>query len=103
MICLKKRETAYLSIFNLKFLLILETSTMDKFIQPKKNADDIHPSINAEVKMALMIVLHNTFFRFSDNLTPFIQTEFKGSRAAENFSCRRTKTAAIVNCLGDYY
>ena len=72
---------------------------MDKFILPKKNADDIYLSIKVEVRMALMIVLHNTFFHFPDHLTPFIQTGFKGSRAAENCSCRRTKTAAIVNCL----
>ena len=62
-------------------------------------------SIKAEVKMALTIVHHNHkgFIRLSDHLTPFIQAEFKGSRATENFSCRRTKTATIVNCLGDYY
>ena len=55
--------------------------------------------------MALTIVHHNHkgFIRLSDHLTPFIQAEFKGSRATENFSCRRTKTATIVNCLGDYY
>ena len=57
----------------------------------------------AEVKMALLIVHHNTFFRLSDDLTPYIQLEFKGPKAAENFSCRRTKTAAIVNCLGSHY
>ena len=57
----------------------------------------------AEVKMALLIVHHNTFFRLSDDLTPYIQLEFKGSKAAENFSCHRTKTAAIVNCLGSHY
>ena len=27
--------------------------------------------------------------------------EFKDSKAAENFSCGRTKTAAIINCTGD--
>ena len=55
--------------------------------------------------MALTIVHHNHkgFIRLSDHLTPFIQAEFKGSRATENFSCRRTKTATIVNCLGDNY
>ena len=55
--------------------------------------------------MALTIVHHNHkgFIRLSDHLTPFIQAEFKVSRATENFSCRRTKTATIVNCLGDYY
>ena len=37
------------------------------------------------------------------HLTPYIQSEFKWSKAAENVSCRRTKTAAIVNCLGSHY
>ena len=99
----KKKEIAYFSIFNLNFLLFLGTLTMGKFILPRKNPNDIYPSIKAEVKMALMIVLHNTFFRFSDHLTPFIHTEFKGSRAAEIFSCRQAKTAAIVNCVSDHY
>ena len=53
--------------------------------------------------MALLIVHHHTFFWLSDHLTPYIQSEFKGSKAAENFSCRRTKTATIVNCLGSHY
>ena len=78
---------------------------MEKFIQRKQSSssNDIHQSIMAEVKMALLIVHHNTFFRLSDDLTPYIQLEFKGPKAAENFSCRRTKTAAIVNCLGSHY
>ena len=74
-------------------------------MQPKQSSssNDIHPSIMAEVKMALLIVHHNTFFWLSDHLTPHIQSKFKGSKAAENFSCHRTKTAAVVNCLGSHY
>ena len=48
--------------------------------------------------MAMLVVHHNTFFNLSDCLTPYVN-EFKGSQAAENFSCGRTKTAAIVNCV----
>ena len=36
-------------------------------------------------------------------MTPIIKQEFKESTAAQKFSCSRTKTAAIVNCLGDHY
>ena len=60
-------------------------------------------TILAEVRMAMLVVHHNTFFNLSDHLTPYINNEFKGSRAAENFSCGRTKTAAIVNCVGDQF
>ena len=42
-------------------------------------------------------------FPLSDHLTPYINNEFTGNRAAENFSCGRTKTAAIVNCVGDQF
>ena len=43
------------------------------------------------------------FFNLSDHLAPIIKQEFKESTAAQKFSCSRTITAAIVNCLGDHY
>ena len=52
--------------------------------------------------MAMLIVHHNTFFNLSDHLTKFISQEFKGSRAADNFACGRTKTGAIINCVGKH-
>ena len=61
------------------------------------------PAILVEVRMAMLVIHHNTFFNLSDHLTPYINNEFKGSRAAENFSCRRTKTSTIVNCVGDQF
>ena len=76
------------------------SSSMKQFLTKKDNPSEIHPSIKAEVKMALMIVHHNTFFNLSDHLTQIIKSEFHGSCAAEQFSCGRTKTAAIVNCIG---
>ena len=75
---------------------------MDAFCR-KPASSSIDPSIEAEVKMAMLIVQHNTFFNLSDHLTQFIKREFKGSEAAKNFSCGRTKTAAIVNCLGNHF
>ena len=52
--------------------------------------------------MAAMLVHHNTFFNISDHMMQYVETEFKGSPAAENFSCRCTKTSAIVNCIGNF-
>ena len=57
--------------------------------------------------MALLIVHHfcslfNTFFNLSDHhLTPYIKNEFKGSNVAKKIFYGRTKTAAIINCIGD--
>ena len=39
------------------------------------------------------------FFNISDHLSPLIRREYIGSKAAENFSCGRTKTAAISDSL----
>ena len=36
-------------------------------------------------------------------ISPLTRSEFRGSQAAEMFLCGRTKTAAIVNCLGDHF
>ena len=51
----------------------------------------------------MLPILHNSFFNISDHLSPLIRSEFRGSQAAENVSCGRTQTAAIVNYLGDYF
>ena len=63
----------------------------------------MHPAILAGVRMTMLVVHHKTFFNLSDHLSPYVNNEFKGSRAAENFSCGRTKTAAIVSCVGDQF
>ena len=39
--------------------------------------------------------------RVSDHLTRIIRKEFGDSEAGKAYSCGRTKTAAIVNCIGD--
>ena len=64
------------------------------------NPTSVHPSILSEVRMAMLIVHHNTFFNLSDHLSKWVGKEFKSCTAGENFSCGRTKTAAIVNCVG---
>ena len=63
--------------------------------------DDLPPSINAEVQMAMMLVQHNSFFSTSDHLTPIINTSFSAGEAGIKYSARRTKTACIINCIGD--
>ena len=69
----------------------------------KPKDDDGDPTITAETKMAMILVQHNTFFNLSVNMTKFINTEFKESPIVQYFSCGRTKTAAIVNCIGDFF
>ena len=34
---------------------------------------------------------------------PLIRKEFSDSHISKQFTCGRTKTAAIVNCIGDYF
>ena len=63
--------------------------------------NEIHPFLQTEMKVALLAVHRNTFFNLSDHLTPYIKNEFKGSNATKKISCGRTKTAAIINCIGD--
>ena len=53
--------------------------------------------------MVMLLVQHNMFFNLSDHLCTLIRNELKASAVAESFSCSRTKTAAIVNCLEDNF
>ena len=84
-------------------ILYLENMRADQLYRKKFEGKYIDPSISAEVKMVMILVQHHTFFNLSDHLTPIIKQEFKESIAAQKFSCSRTITAAIVNCLGDHY
>ena len=63
------------------------SSSLRKFLRKpaEEDATTVHPSIQAEVKMAMMIVHHNTFFNLSDHLTRLVNSEFQGNAAAENF------------------
>ena len=47
------------------------------------------------------VLHHNTFFNLSDHITQFVKREFKGSSAAGNVWCGRTKTSFRVNCIGN--
>lgn len=81
------------------------SSSLRKFLRKpaEEDATNVHPSIQAEVKMAMMIIHHDTFFNLSDHLTRLFNSEFQGSAAAENFACGCTKTSAIINCLGNEF
>ena len=83
-------------------ILFLENATLDLFYH-KPNTSEIDPSIQAETKFVMLLIQHNTFFNLSDHLSQLNRSEFKGSNAADNFTCGRTKTAAIVNCLGNHF
>ena len=74
--------------------------TKSFFCQP---SDNTPPSIKAEVAMTMMLIQHNTFFNTSDHLPPIINRQFSECDAGREYKCRRTKTAAIVNCIGDEF
>ena len=59
----------------------------------------------AVFKSVLLVVQQNTFFNIMqwNHLAPLIRKEFTDSHIAKQFTCGRTKTAAIVNCIGDYF
>ena len=79
-------------------------SSLQTFLRPETpTTSSTHPAILDEVRMAMLVVHHNTFFNLSDHLTPYINNELKGNRAAEHFLCGCTKTSAIVNCVGDHF
>ena len=79
-------------------------SSLQTFLRPETpTTSSTHPAILDEVRMAMLVVHHNTFVNLSDHLTPYINNELKGSRAAEHFLCGCTKTSAIVNCVGDQF
>ena len=83
---------------------IQETYELISCFKKRKNDTDVDPpTIAAETKMVMLLIQHNTFFNISDHLCPLIRNEFKGSEVAQSFSCSRTKTAAIVNCLGENF
>ena len=80
----------------------LSGSSLQAFLLPETpTTSSMHPGILAPVRIAMLAIHHYVFFNLSDHLTPYINNELKGSRAAENFSCLRTKTAEIVKCVGD--
>ena len=81
---------------------ITKKGNMEQYLQQPSSSNVIHPSIQAEVKIAVLLVHHNSFFNLSDHLTREISNKFEGSSAAEKFACGRTKTAAIINCVGSH-
>ena len=56
-----------------------------KLILPKHN--EINPFIKAEIKTALPIVHHDTFFNLSNHMMQYIKNEFNGSNAVKKISC----------------
>ena len=61
-------------------------------------------SISTAVKSVTLVVQNNRFFfNIMDHLAPSIHNKFSDSCIAKQFTCGRTKTAATVNCIGDYF
>ena len=60
---------------------------MDRYLtKPSTLKATVHPSILAEVRMAMLVVHHNTFFNLSYHLTNLISKIFKGCEAGKNFA-----------------
>ena len=49
------------------------------------------------------MVQHNSFFNILDHLALIIRSEFSYSKVAKKFTSGKTKIAAIVNSIGDYF
>ena len=84
-------------------ILYLENIHVDQLYRKKSEGKDTDPCISAEVKMVMMLVQHNIFFNLSYHLTPIIKQKFKENTATQKFSCCLTKTAGIINYLGEHY
>ena len=82
---------------NHNYIFYLGNLQIDQLIEKEKS----EPTIVAETKMVMLLIQHNT--TTYHHLCLLIRNEFKGSEVAQSFSCSRTKTAAIVNCLGDHF
>ena len=75
---------------------------MNVFFTKHVPSNTQHPSISAEVYMAMLLVHRNSFLNLSDHMTKFISKEFKGCATADQFACGGSKTAAILNCIGSH-
>ena len=87
----------YLFIIIIIIIFYLGNLQIDQLIEKEKS----EPAIVSETKMVMLLIQHNT--TTYHHLCLLIRNEFKGSEVAQSFSCSRTKTAAIVNCLGDHF
>ena len=52
--------------------------------------------MSAELMMAKFIALHNLLFQMADHFTDLVSSMFPDSRIAADFSCKHTKTKAII-------
>ena len=73
---------------------------MNMFFRKHVSLHTQHPSISAEVHMAMLLVHHSSFLSLSDHMEKFISQELKGSAVADQFARGRTKIAAIEIVLG---
>ena len=94
------RNVSFIFVFIRNLHKILGNSRIT--FKPANSASDINPSIKSEVQRSMFIVQHNTFFNLSDHLTKIVRQEFSDSQAGRGCSCGRTKTAALINCIGDH-
>ena len=58
--------------------------------------DDLPPSINAEVQMAMMLVQLNSFFSISDHFTPIINTCISACEAGLKYFAERKQLVLLI-------
>ena len=73
--------------------MFLFTSCLSFFTSDDKLTQETK---KAELKICFFLAEHNIPFRVMDNLSPLICETFHDSAIAEEFSCKRTKTAALT-------
>lgn len=71
------------------------SSSITKFLVPRDNT-----TIRAETLMTQFIIEHNLPMAVADHLSSLMKKMFPDSKIAEKFACRRTKTTAIAQTLG---
>uniref|UniRef100_A0A6P7GZ46 Uncharacterized protein LOC114348295 n=1 Tax=Diabrotica virgifera virgifera TaxID=50390 RepID=A0A6P7GZ46_DIAVI len=94
----------YLGKLHIKLVKSLKTqktlTDMSTYVEKNPLAKKIK---TAEIRIAAYAVEHNILFSSLDHLSEIIRTSFTDPEVAKNFTCSRTKVAAIVsNVLGQY-
>ena len=77
------------------FLIEAQQSSMMKFMDTASSYQT-NKVIAAELKMIRFIAMHNLPFSAADHLSELLPSTFPDSKIAANFSCKRTKTTAII-------
>ena len=79
------------------------TSMIASALSRSQAEADISPKvISSEIMMYQFIAMHNLSFQSADHLSDIVSTMFPDSKIAARFSCKHTKTKAII-CDAIFY